>query len=290
MPMAAPTRGPAVCPDGLVTRQVISAVVTCDEAPVPLPRDERRLHVASHKTIVGLGRGAQLRGVVFEVGASENVIVRNLALTDVNPTLIEAGDAISVAGAGRLWVDHVTFKNISDGFIDVSQESSDLSFSWLKYDGANDAACQGRHPRANELYDALATFHHTLWEHVNGRAPLVTHSLARVHVWNSVVNDDVDTRRGVRRRGARRGQLLRTCGRDRQVEKLGRSWGSGDSAPEAQSLRSGVGSHETAGQPTLEPHDAIRGPPYPTRSARRRRARRGRSTDGRRGALGAPLV
>jgi pectate lyase len=54
-----------------------------------------------NKTLVGMGRGASLRGASLYMRSAEgasNQIYRNLAIYDVNPHLIEAGDGLSIVG------------------------------------------------------------------------------------------------------------------------------------------------------------------------------------------------
>jgi pectate lyase len=183
---------PTPCPDGsdMLTYNLLTGDATCPVDMVPATRDERRIKIGSNTTLVGLARGAALLGGSLDVADSTNVIVRNLALYGVNPGLIEAGDGITIDGGNGVWVDHATFFLVSDGFIDSTTASKNLTFSWIKNDGANPAACFDRHPRSNELDDTNATIHHTLWEHVDGRAPLATHSEARLHLFDNVVTDD----------------------------------------------------------------------------------------------------
>ncbi len=185
---------PTPCSDDAskLTYNLLPDDKTCDVDTVPATRDERRIKLGSNTTLVGLGRGALLFGGSLDIDGTKNVIVRNLALYGVNPKLIEAGDGITIDGADGVWVDHATFNLISDGFIDSTTSSQNLTFSWIKNDGTNLDACNERHPRSNELSDTTATIHHTLWEHVDGRAPLSTHSNSRVHLFDNVVNDDVD--------------------------------------------------------------------------------------------------
>jgi len=186
---------PTACPDdpSMLTYNLLP-----DDAPpcavdmVPAQRDERRIKIGSNTTLVGLGRGALLFGGNLYVDGSKNVIVRNVALYGVNPGLIEAGDGITIDGGDGVWVDHATFNLISDGFIDSTTSSQNLTFSWIKNDGTNPDACNQRHPRSNELSDTNATIHHSLWEHVDGRAPLATKSGARLHLFDNVVTDDVN--------------------------------------------------------------------------------------------------
>jgi len=259
---------PTDCPDGsgAITYNLLIPGMTCDRATVPMPRNERRLAVASDKTLVGLGRGALLRGAWLDIGMSQNVIVRNIALFDVNPTLIEAGDAISVASAERLWVDHVTFKAISDGFIDVSMAASAFTGSWLRNDGTNEYACQGRHPRSNQMVTTMATFHHNAWLHVNGRAPFVTHAGSNVHLYNDLFSDDVDYAVGsgcgaevLLEASVFENVLIPTSKRTCDDITLGvGSIGVG----RPNLYGAGVGDHDNAGTITPEPADPVFEPPY----------------------------
>jgi len=262
------TACPTDCPDGSgqITYNVLIPDTTCDRATVQMSRNERRLRVASDKTLVGLGRGALLRGAWLDFGMSQNVILRNVALYDVNRNLIEAGDAISIAVGDRLWVDHVTFKAISDGFIDVSMSASAFTSSWLRYDGTNEYACQARHPRSNEMVDTVATFHHTAWLHVNGRAPLATHAGSTVHLYNNLFSDDVDYAVGA---GCDAQVLLeasvfenvRIPTSKRTCTDMTPGLGSiAVGAPNAYGA--GVGDHDSDGMIAPEPSDPVFEPPY----------------------------
>lgn len=171
---------------------VLTPTETCSQDLVPRSRNERRLSLGSNKTLVGLGRGAALRGVSIEIGASQNVIVRNIAIYDVNAALIEAGDAFGLIGADRVWLDHDTAKWVSDGFTDVTAVTENVTLSWMHYDGDNPDACTGKHPRASQISDSTVTLHHCFFDHVDSHAPFVDHPNARVHVFNDFVSDDPD--------------------------------------------------------------------------------------------------
>src|SRR6185503_10789315 len=136
-----------------------------------------------------LGRGAMLRGAWLSAVGVEHVIVRNVTFYDVNPSIIEAGDGVSLDAVSRVWLDHLTFRWIGDGFVDVTAGTSDITLSWLRFDGRTEHACGGHHPRANELSDATATIHHCSYDTVSGRAPLVNRASSRVHLFNDVVVD-----------------------------------------------------------------------------------------------------
>ncbi len=156
---------------------VLVADQTCAAALITRQRHERTLEIGSNKTIVGLGRGAAQRGVSMQVGSSQQVIVRNLALFDVNPDLIEAGDAFTLDAAADVWLDHCTMKWISDGFTDVGAGARNITFSWLHYDGVTSTECDGQHTRGAQISDATLTLHHSFFDHVMRNSPTVREAL-----------------------------------------------------------------------------------------------------------------
>jgi pectate lyase len=183
---------PSVCSDD-ANKTLYTVLVSgemCPVAQVMKPMQERRLDVAPNKTIVGLGRGAQIRGVSFNLGPVQNVIIRNLAIFDVNRGLVEAGDALGLEGCSDAWLDHLTTKWISDGLTDISPGTKNVTLSWMHYDGLMDEACRGHHTHASTITDATLTLHHSLFEHTDSHAPLVTNAEARVHIFNNVVQED----------------------------------------------------------------------------------------------------
>jgi pectate lyase len=260
---------PTDCPDGssvTMTRNLLTSEQTCAGETVPVERRERRLAVGSNTTLVGLGRGAGLRGGSLMVKGSTNIIIRNLALYGVNEELIEAGDGISVDGADGVWIDHVTFRFISDGFVDATTGSKNLTLSWLRNEGQNPFACFESHPRSNELSDTSATIHHTLWQDVDGRAPLATRA-SRVHLFDNVVRGSVSYAVGA------------ACGAEilleattfehtsvptarfdcQDDEALGHIRAEGGE----NVYGAGVGRHQAAGLAVPEPADPVFDPPYP---------------------------
>lgn len=72
------------------------------------------INVASNKTILGVGDKAAIKGkgLRFVNGAS-NIIVQNIAVTDLNPEFVWGGDAISFSGADLIWIDHVTVSRVT---------------------------------------------------------------------------------------------------------------------------------------------------------------------------------
>lgn len=71
----------------------------------------RGLPVGSNKVIIG-GRNGGLKGKGLRLDKSENVEIRNLKITDVNPHIIWGGDAIDMINVKNVLVDKCYIKNI----------------------------------------------------------------------------------------------------------------------------------------------------------------------------------
>jgi pectate lyase len=185
---------PSVCsedPEKTVHR-VLTGDAACEGPLVGATRDDRILRFGSNKTLVGLGRGAALPGVSMTLDASQNVIVRNLALYDLNTNLLEAGDAFTLTQPSGVWVDHTTVKWISDAFADILAGTSGVTFSYVHFDGSTEAECGGRERWACTITDAEVTMHHCRFDEVSTRAPVAVGSRAHVHLFNNVFSNISD--------------------------------------------------------------------------------------------------
>ena len=152
-----------------------------------------------NKSLVGMGRGANMRGVSWSNRSYEgakNNIYRNLALYDVNPHLIEGGDGLEVSGSGgkeveNMWFDHISYKWISDG-MDLEYVKG-ITVSYLDYDGSNAFNCYYYDPYMHLVETAQLTFANVYWHNSFGRVPKVTSEAdgsyaSMVHIYNSYVD------------------------------------------------------------------------------------------------------
>ena len=152
-----------------------------------------------NKSLVGMGRGANMRGVSWSNRSYEgakNNIYRNLALYDVNPHLIEGGDGLEVSGSGgkeveNMWFDHISYKWISDG-MDLEYVKG-ITVSYLDYDGSNEYNCYYYDPYMHLVETAQLTFANVYWHNSFGRVPKVTSEAdgsyaSMVHIYNSYVD------------------------------------------------------------------------------------------------------
>lgn len=180
------------CPDyqdaGKTTYRIPTSSVTCDDldatGTATVYRYDQRLSVASNKTLIGLGSGSAIQGASLILSGSENVIIANLTITNINPHLIEAGDGITVDDASHVLIDHVAFSLISDGHVDIS-DSQNVTLSYNHFDGINSYVCGSQHWYTNAVDDSQVTFHDNFWDYTAGRNPKITGSSSRVHLYNN---------------------------------------------------------------------------------------------------------
>ncbi|HSC86474.1 MAG TPA: RICIN domain-containing protein, partial [Polyangiaceae bacterium] len=151
---------------------------------VSKPTYDFRINVNSNKTVRGVGSGATLKGVSFNIANKSNIIVQNLAITEINPSLIEAGDALTINTSHHVWIDHCRFSMISDGYADIRYNSSAVTLSHNVINGANPYVCGGQHNFVTLVTDSQVTYHHNYFDHVGGRNPKVDGS-ADVHIYNN---------------------------------------------------------------------------------------------------------
>lgn len=67
------------------------------------------IKVGSNKSIVGKkGSDATFKGKGIRIVEASNVIVQNVAFTDINPHYVWGGDAVTLDSTDLVWIDHVT--------------------------------------------------------------------------------------------------------------------------------------------------------------------------------------
>ncbi|PAU66269.1 hypothetical protein BZL41_02545 [Pseudomonas sp. PIC25] len=147
-------------------------------------RNERYVVVKSNKTLEGLGANSRVLGASFYLKDVSNIIIRNLAIEQVNPDLIEAGDGISMMNTHHIWLDHLRTSMISDGHVDM-YDSRNVTLSWNRFYGANPNVCGGQHAYVNLVSNSQATYHHNYWEKSQARNPYVGGQNSKIHLFNN---------------------------------------------------------------------------------------------------------
>ncbi|KAL4906735.1 pectin lyase fold/virulence factor [Aspergillus multicolor] len=152
------------------------------------------LDVGPNKSIVGVGDAGVLRGKGLRIHGTENVIVQNIHITELNPQYIWGGDAISLDGADKVWIDHVKISLVGrQMFVTGYESSGSVTFSNNELDGTTDwsASCDGHH-----YWTILAlgendkvTFANNYIHTTSGRAPKVG-APSFWHVYNNYWSDN----------------------------------------------------------------------------------------------------
>jgi pectate lyase/pectin methylesterase-like acyl-CoA thioesterase len=171
--------------------------------------------VPSRTTLIGWGPNAALVNGGLSLSHVQDIIVRNLHLSDAydhfpawDPKDNEHGewnseyDNITLRATERVWIDHCTFDDGDrpdaaepvllgrpmqrhDGLLDITRASNHITVSWNHFRHHDKTTLVGGSDRHAEDEGRLkVTFHHNLWEQTKARSPRVR--FGQVHVYNNL--------------------------------------------------------------------------------------------------------
>lgn len=140
------------------------------------------IRVGSNKTILGVGANARIkgRGLLLKQGVA-NVIIRNIAITDINEGKVWGGDALIINDATGVWIDHNRFARIGRQLLvtgdgTAAAKVDNLTISNNEFDGRTDYSidCNSRHYWNILLYGNGRVTMVGNWLHdFDGRAPKI---------------------------------------------------------------------------------------------------------------------
>ncbi|MFD9372822.1 pectinesterase family protein [Streptomyces sp. NPDC060020] len=167
--------------------------------------------VPARTTVIGVpGTGAGITGGSLVVKNADNVIIRNLSLTDVrdcfpqwDPTDGSTGnwnsayDAISLRGATHVWVDHNSFSDaphpdsanpvrfgreyqVHDGALDITNASDLVTVGYNTFSNHDKTMLIGSSDQDTKL---RVTLHHNVFRGIVQRAPLAR--VGRIHLYDN---------------------------------------------------------------------------------------------------------
>nr|WP_063788126.1 pectinesterase family protein [Streptomyces sp. XY66] len=167
--------------------------------------------VPARTTVVGVpGTGAGITGGSLVVKNADNVIIRNLSLTDVrdcfpqwDPTDGSTGnwnsayDAVSLRGATHVWVDHNSFSDdphpdsanpvhfgreyqVHDGALDITNASDLVTVGYNTFSNHDKTMLIGSSDKDTKL---RVTLHHNVFRGVVQRAPLAR--VGQIHLYDN---------------------------------------------------------------------------------------------------------
>ncbi|PWY65731.1 pectin lyase 1 precursor [Aspergillus heteromorphus CBS 117.55] len=135
--------------------------------------------VNSNKSLVGKGSAGVIKGKgIRMVSGAKNIIIQNIAITDINPQYVWGGDAITVDDADLVWIDHVTTARIARQHIVLGTSADNrVTISYSLIDGRSDysATCNGHHywgiylDGSNDMVTLMGNYFYYL----SGRMPKV---------------------------------------------------------------------------------------------------------------------
>ncbi|KAF3394535.1 putative pectin lyase E [Penicillium rolfsii] len=148
------------------------------------------IYVHSNKTIIGVGSDGVLLGKGLRMVDVSNIIVQNIKITNLNPQLVWGGDAITLSGTSRIWIDHVTTQYTGRVHYSFGYEPNSLitiSNSFLNGATNFSTSCDGQTYWGLELvgHDDQITFSNNYIYRTSGRSPALSGSTL-FHAVNSV--------------------------------------------------------------------------------------------------------
>ncbi|KAL4952937.1 pectin lyase fold/virulence factor [Aspergillus filifer] len=160
-----------------------------------------KIRVASDKTIYGES-GATITGIGFYIRRVSNVIIRNLAIGQVDA---DNGDAIGIDESTNVWIDHVDLsgdlsagKDDLDGLLDITHAAEWVTVSHTYFHDHWKGSLIG-HSDSNEDEDLghlHITYANNYWYNVNSRCPSVRFGTVHIinNYWDSLISTGVNAR------------------------------------------------------------------------------------------------
>ncbi|CAJ2503552.1 Uu.00g109460.m01.CDS01 [Anthostomella pinea] len=150
------------------------------------------IYVASDKTLVGKDN-AVLYGKGLRFSDVSNIIIQNVAITNLNPAYVWGGDAIAITDSSNIWIDHVTTSYLGRqhyAFGTGASSGVTISNSFLNGETSNSASCDGHTYWGLELVgsDDTITFYQNYVYMTSGRTPALSGNTlfhAVNNVWSS---------------------------------------------------------------------------------------------------------
>ena len=168
-----------------------AAYVVRVSGTITVPTYGYEIPVTSNKTIIGVGATGRIKNGGFFLGTGiHNVIIRNLTIGDTAVASDDPDDkdfdydGIQMDTADHVWIDHNTFTNINDGYIDSRKDTSFVTVSWNVLGNHNKTFGIGW----TENVTARMTIHHNWFHDTNQRNPSAD-NLAYAHLYDNYLQN-----------------------------------------------------------------------------------------------------
>ncbi|EOA92143.1 hypothetical protein ACJQWK_03257 [Exserohilum turcicum] len=175
--------------------EFISAVTSTEPLVVYAKGDfnlTSRVQVGSNKSLLGVGKGAQITGSGLNIYNKTNVIIRNIGFTSI------ADDAMTIRNSTRIWIDHNEFTSGNfpalgpdafDGQIDIIRASDWITVSWNYFHDHWKSSLVGNSDAFRDIDQGHlhVTYHHNHWRHEGTRGP--AGRFGHQHIYNNLYTD-----------------------------------------------------------------------------------------------------
>ncbi|TGO91998.1 hypothetical protein BPOR_0013g00290 [Botrytis porri] len=150
------------------------------------------INVKSQKTLVGKN-GATLNGKGLRFIGVSNIIIQNIAITNLNPKYVWGGDALTFSDTNNIWIDHVTTSSLGRqhySFGTGANNAVTISNSFINGKTDHSASCDGHTYWGLELVGSgdQITFYKNYVYNTSGRTPALSGNTlfhAVNNVWSS---------------------------------------------------------------------------------------------------------
>ncbi|KAF1967340.1 pectin lyase-like protein [Bimuria novae-zelandiae CBS 107.79] len=151
------------------------------------------IQVQSDKTLVGKN-GATLNGKGLRMVRVSNIIIQNLKITNLNPSYVWGGDAISMSDTHDIWIDHVQTSNVGRQHYSFGQDPNHritISNSFVNGATTHSASCDGHTYWGEEMVgrDDSITWYRNYVYKTSGRSPALSGGTI-LHAVNNVFEDN----------------------------------------------------------------------------------------------------
>ncbi|MGC4000757.1 MAG: hypothetical protein QM767_26215 [Anaeromyxobacter sp.] len=141
----------------LAKQTAIAAYCNNGETRYEITDTHEYLRFGSHKTLIGLGKGAVFQNAMISLSNVSNIVIRNLTLENVGNHVNGLGYGINLWPGDHVWIDHTTFRNIGKGYFNIMSsldgttgqtivETGYITISHCNFDGKVDGVCTQRSP------------------------------------------------------------------------------------------------------------------------------------------------
>ncbi|KAH7325158.1 pectin lyase fold/virulence factor [Rhizoctonia solani] len=155
------------------------------------------IQLGSNKTLRGKGSAGWIKGKGLRIVGATNIIIQNVRFSDMNQQYVWGGDAITIHGGSKIWIDHNYFKDVGRQFIVTGfGPSTQVTISNNYFDGRATYSpfCDGYHYWGTMITGEAdtITFAYNYVYHASGRAPKVgggDGSTQTIHAYNNYFHD-----------------------------------------------------------------------------------------------------